>query len=503
MSNPMTDIVEPRPLTGWPLALGGLVLALANFLVVLDTTIANVAVPHIAGGLAVSPAQGTYVITSYAVAEAVSVPLTGWLAGRFGMVRTFIFAMIGFGVFSALCGLAPSLGLLCMFRVFQGLFGGPMMPLSQTLMLKIFPPKQQPMALGLWSMTTLVAPIAGPVLGGVLCDNVGWPSIFYINVPIAMGFSFLGWRVLRSQESGVIKSKIDSVGLALLVVWVGALQLMVDEGKDLDWFNSSTIVILGLTALIGFVAFLIWELTAENPIVPLKVFRHRGYAVSIVTLCIAIAGMYGGLVLTPLWLQNYMGYTATWSGYATAMMGVLAVFAAPLAAQLAAKVDPRKLVFMGVMWMGAMFFVRGQSTTGMDFGQVALPILFMGVGMPFFFVPLMGMALSSVDPEETAGAAGLMNFARTLSGAVAISITTTAWENGATSSRAELVTQLNPSALPSEFGIGTLDGLVQNQAVMLSTNSTFLSVASLFAIAALAVWMAPRPKRVADMSAAH
>jgi DHA2 family multidrug resistance protein len=503
MSNAKADIIDPRPLTGGALVLGGLVLALANFLVVLDTTIANVAVPHIAGGLAVSPAQGTYVITSYAVAEAVSVPLTGWLAGRFGMVRTFIFAMVGFGVFSALCGLAPSLGLLCTFRVMQGLFGGPMMPLSQTLMLKIFPPKQQPLALGLWSMTTLVAPIAGPVLGGILCDSVGWPSIFMINVPIAMTFAVLGWRVLKSQESGLIKSKIDSVGLGLLVVWVGALQLMVDEGKDLDWFNSPVIVTLGLTALVGFASFLIWELTAENPIVSLKVFRHCGYAVSVLTLCVAIAGMYGGLVLTPLWLQNYMGYTATWSGYATAMMGVLAVVAAPIAAQLAAKVDPRKLVFMGVIWMGAMFFIRGEATTTMSFSQIALPILFMGVGMPFFFVPLMGMALSSVDPEETAGAAGLMNFARTLSGAVAISITTTNWENGATRARADMVGALNPSPLPQGFGIGTLDGLVQNQAVMLATNQTFLTVASLFGIAALAVWLAPRPKRVADMSAAH
>src|SRR3569833_31220 len=171
MSNP-TEAAAPAPpqLSTPQLVLGGLVLALANFLVVRDTTIANVAVPHIAGGLAVSPEQGTYVITSYSVAEAVSVPLTGWLASRFGTVRTFVMAMVGFGVFSALCGLAPSLGLLCAFRVLQGLFGGPMMPLSQTLMLKIFPPKQQPMALGLWSMTTLVAPIAGPVLGGILCD---------------------------------------------------------------------------------------------------------------------------------------------------------------------------------------------------------------------------------------------------------------------------------------------------------------------------------------------
>jgi DHA2 family multidrug resistance protein len=378
-----------------------------------------------------------------------------------------------------------------------------MMPLSQTLMLKIFPPKQQPMALGLWSMTTLVAPIAGPVLGGVLCDNVGWPSIFFINVPIAMVFAVLGWRVLRSQESPIEKGVFDTVGLALLVLWVGALQIMVDKGKDLDWFNSPVIVGLGLVALIGFAAFLIWELTAENPIVPLKVFRHRGYSVSLFTLCVAISGMYGGLVLTPLWLQNFMGYTATWSGYATAMMGVLAVFAAPVAAQLAAKVDPRRLVFMGVMWMGLIFFVRAQANTQMDFAQISLPILAMGIGMPFFFVPLMGMAMASVKPEEMAGAAGLMNFVRTLSGAVAISVTTTAWENGISANRADMVGALHPEALPNGFGIGTLDGLVTNQAVMLSTNQTFVNVSILFAIAALAVWLAPRPTQAADMSAVH
>jgi len=494
---------EPPPMTGSALVLSGLLLAVANFLVVLDTTIANVAVPHIAGGLAVSPTQGTWVITSYAVAEAISVPLTGFLAGRFGLVKTFVIAMLGFGVCSFLCGFAPSLGLLCVFRVMQGLFGGPMMPISQTLLLKIFPAKQQPAAIGLWSMTTLVAPIVGPILGGVLCDNVGWPFIFYINVPLAVICAFLGWRLLKGHESKVVKTRIDAVGLGLLILWVGALQIMLDEGKNLDWFNSAEIVMLALVAAVGFAAFLIWELTAENPIVDLRVFRHRGYAAGVFTLCVAFAGMFGSLVLTPLWLQSYMGYTATWSGYSTAMMGVLAVFMAPVAAQLSAKIDPRQLVFAGVLWLGAMAFVRGMSTTQMDFWQISLPLLFMGVGMPFFFVPLMSLALAAVKPEETAGASGLLNFARTLSGAMAASVVTTAWENGASASRANLVGQLHPEALPPGVGLPMLDRLVQSQAVILSTNQVFLVVGLLFVVAAGVVWLAPKPTQAVDLSGVH
>lgn len=503
MSEPSTPTAgDPATLSGGALVLGGLLLAVANFLVVLDTTIANVAVPHIAGGLAVSPSQGTYVITSYAVAEAVSVPLTGWIASRFGTVRAFVVALLGFGLFSALCGLAPSIGLLSAFRVLQGLFGGPLMPLSQTLLLKIFPPKQQPAALGLWAMTTLVAPIAGPILGGWLCDGAGWPAIFYINVPIAIACGLGGWRLLRRAETAVRKTRIDAVGLGLLVLWVGALQLMVDRGKELDWFNSPVIVGLAVVAGIGFAAFLIWELTEADPIIPLRLFGRRGFSAAVFTLCVAFAGMFGSLVMTPLWLQSYMGYTATWSGYATAMTGVLAVVAAPVAAQLAARFDPRRLVFLGVSWLAVIALVRSHATTEMSFWQIAAPMLFMGVGMPFFFVPLMGLALGNVEPEDTAGASGLMNFARTMSGAIATSWVTTHWENAATLNRAELAGMIHPSAAP-DLGLAGLDRLVQEQSVVLATNQTFLVVAGLFAAAAAAVWLAPRPTRTVDLAAAH
>ena len=496
---------EPVPLTGGALLLGGLLLAAANFLVVLDLTIANVAVPHIAGGLAVSPTQGTYVITSYAVAEAISVPLTGWLAGRFGMVRVFVSCMVAFGLCSALCGLAPSLGLLVLFRIMQGLAGGPLMPLSQTLLLKIFPREKHGMAIGIWSMTTLVAPIMGPIMGGWLCDNVGWPSIFLINVPIAVVCGYFGWRLLKSQESAIApKTRFDTVGLLLMIVWVAALQLMLDEGKTHDWFASPFIVVLAIIAVLFFVAFLMWELTEENPIIPLHVFKSRGYTASVVTLCVAFAAMFGANVLTPLWLQGFMGYTATASGYAMALSGISAVVMAPLVAQLSTKVDPRPLVFFGMCVLGSVAFFRGQSTTDMTFWQVALPLLVMGVGMPFFFIPLTGLALASVDPKDMAGAAGLMNFTRTLTGAFAVSVITTQWENGASHNRAELAGVIHPENVPiGAIEPGLLDHLVQSQAVMLATNQTFLAVTALFAVAGCIVWFAPRPRGGAPAGAAH
>ena len=499
------------PLQGGQLWLAALLLAAANFVAVLDTTIANVSVPNIAGSLGVSSSQGTYVITSYAVAEAITVPLTGWLAARLGTVRLFAGAMVLFGVFSLLCGMATSLEMLILFRVLQGLAGGPLMPMSQTLLLQIFPKEKAGAAIGLWSMTTLVAPIMGPILGGWLCDEASWPWIFYINVPIAIACGYFGWGLLKRYQSPIVKMRFDTIGLALLVLWVGAFQIMIDEGKNLDWFGSPIIVGLAVVSAIGFAAFMIWELTERNPVVNLRVFRHRGYWVSVATISLAFGSFFGATVLTPQWLQAYMGYTATEAGHATAMSGILAVLVAPLAAQLSQKMDPRPLVFAGVMWLGAVTLYRSFATTDMDFWQVALPLLFQGVGMPFFFVPLTGLAMASVEPEEMASAAGLMSFMRTLSGAFATSIVTTAWDDKASHYHAELTALVDssPQAL-QQLGGGSIDAgrqqlsqLIQSQSIMLSTNELFWLSGLSFVLAACMIWLAPRPTRVADTSQAH
>lgn len=499
------------PLSGGMLWAAAIILAAANFIAVLDMTIANVSVPNIAGGLGATTSQGTWVITSYAVAEAITVPLTGWLAARFGAVRVFVIAMVLFGAFSALCGLSTSLGMLVFARICQGFAGGPLMPLSQTLLLRIFPKEKAAAAIGLWSMTTLVAPVLGPILGGYLCDEYSWPWIFYINLPIALACAFIAWNMLKRYEQPLLKNPIDRVGLILLVVWVGALQLLLDEGKNLDWFASHEIVALAIIAAIGFVAFLIWELNDEHPVVDLRVFRHRGFSVSVLTISLAFAAFFGANVLTPLWLQNFMGYTATSAGTATAWSGVFAVLVAPIAATLSHKVDPRKLVFGGVIWLGLVTLMRTIASTDMDYWQVSTPLMLMGLGLPFFFIPLTGLALGSVDEHETASGAGLMNFLRTLSGAFATSLVTTVWEDQTTRNHAELVgladsdgsvrTLLESSGMAADAVNQAIDQMITSQSVMLATNQIMAIVGIAFILAASAIWLAPKPQRQVDPSA--
>lgn len=510
----MTALAAPvQPLTGGRLLLAGFVLALANFMVVLDTTIANVSVPHIAGGLGVSGSQGTWVITSYAVAEAITVPLTGWLAQRFGTVRAFVVCIAGFGLFSVLCGLAPNLELLVLFRVLQGLAGGPIMPLSQTLLLHIFPKEKAAAATGLWAMTTVVAPIVGPILGGTISDNWSWPWIFYINVPVCLICAIAAFRILHPFETLVAKLRIDIVGLVLLVIWVGAFQVMLESGREHDWFASTQVVVLAVVAAIGFAAFLIWELTADNPIVDLRVFRHRGFTVGTLAVAVCFGTFFASIVLLPQWLQLNLGYTATWAGYATAFIGVMAVLMSPVAAFLTTKIDTRLIVFFGVLWLGGVSFLRTRWYEGVDFWTIAMPQLLQGFGMPFFFVGATTLALAAVLERETASAAGVMNFLRTLAGAIGASVATTMSERGTQASRAQLAAVLDDpegamasmqaGGLSPEQARAALDMMVQSQAFTIATNQVFLVSALLFIVAASIIWLAPKPARVVDLSAAH
>jgi MFS transporter, DHA2 family, multidrug resistance protein len=501
------------PLKGAMLWLVAIVLAGANFIAVLDMTIANVSVPNIAGALGISSSQGTWVITCYSVAEAITVPLTGWLAARFGAVRVFTTAMGCFGAFSLLCGFSTSFGMLVVGRILQGVAGGPLIPLSQTLLLRIFPKEKAAAATALWAMTTLVAPILGPILGGWLCDSYHWSFIFLINVPLAIAMAPFAWKMLKRFESKLERSPIDLVGLTIMIVAVGSLQLMLDMGKEHDWFESNLIVSLGIVAVIGIVAFILWEMGEKHPIVNLRVFRHRGYTASVIVIAAGFGAMFGANVLTPLWLQSYMGYTSTWAGLATAWTGVLAVFGAPAAGLLSTKVDPRKLVFFGLTWLGGVLAIRTGATTQMDFWQISGPLLAMGLGLPFFFVPVTSLALASVEEHEVAGAAGLMNFLRTLSGAVATSVVTTSWESktqvmhaelsGMVDRTGEVAHTLAASGMNSDQTLQALDNMTQSQSVMLATNEIMAFVSLAFFLSALLIWAAPKPTRAVQLGAAH
>jgi DHA2 family multidrug resistance protein len=500
------------PMNGAMMWVAGGLLAVSNFVVLLDATITNVSVPNIAGALAASPSEGTWVITSYSVAEAIMVPLTGWLAQRFGAVRLFVTSLIGFGICSALCGFAPSFGSLVLFRVMQGLCGGPIIPLSQSLLRRIFPPDKQPAAMGLWGMTTVVAPIAGPLLGGVLVDGVGWPWIFFVNVPVAFIVAALIWRTLAEHETDTKRIPVDFVGLALLITWVGALQVMLDKGKELDWFHSSFIVTLALIAGIGFPSFLIWELTDVHPIVDLRVFRHRGFTASSLVMTLAFGSFFATVVLLPLWLQTNIGYTATWAGRATAFQGVFAVIMSHIVARLTVTRDPRLLVSIGVLIFGAINIWRSTFTTNVDFLQIVWPQLIQGFAIPLFFIPLTIVALSAVEPRETTSAAGLLTFMRSTAAAFATSITTTQWEDVGVARRVDLAGALNGGAAvlntmtqagsTAAQALRELDSLVQTQAVMLATDRVFFVSSFVFMLAAGAIWLAPRAKRTGNAAAA-
>jgi DHA2 family multidrug resistance protein len=324
------------------LVLGTIALSLATFMNVLDTSIANVSIPAISGDLGVSPSQGTWVITSFAVANAISVPLTGWLTQRFGQVRLFVGSMLLFVIASWLCGLAPNIGMLIAFRVLQGFVAGPMIPLSQTLLLSSYPRPRPARAMAMWAMTVLVAPVPGR------CSAAGSPTTSRgrgssTSTSRSACRGGVTWSIYRKRDPGDAQVPIDYVGLGLLVLWVGALQIMIDKGKELDWFGSTQIVVLAVVAVVGFAFFLAWELTEEHPIVDLRLFARRNFLMGTLALSVAYGLFFGNVVLLPLWLQQYMGYTATWAGMALAPVGMLAIMLSPWVGKNVGKIDPRKL----------------------------------------------------------------------------------------------------------------------------------------------------------------
>ncbi|HWU84717.1 MAG TPA: DHA2 family efflux MFS transporter permease subunit [Rhodocyclaceae bacterium] len=511
----------PQPLSGGQLVLGTIALSLATFMNVLDSSIANVSIPAIAGDFGVSASQGTWVITSFAVSNAIAVPLTGWLTQRFGMVRLFTTSIVLFVLASLLCGLAPNLGMLILFRVIQGLVAGPMIPLSQTLLLQSYPKHKAGTALAMWSMTTLVAPVMGPLLGGWITDNMTWPWIFYINIPIGLIATSITWSIYRSRESATRKLPIDGVGLALLVIWVGALQIMLDKGKELDWFASSQIIALGLVSLVSFIAFLIWELTEEHPVVDLSLFAGRNFWVGTLTLSLGYGVFFGNVVLLPLWLQQYMGYTATWAGIILAPVGLLAIFFSPIVGKNIGRVDPRIfatvsfVVFALVLWMRSLFNTQADVTTLM------IPTVIQGIAMAFFFIPLVSLTLSGLAPHRIPAASGLSNFARITAGAFGTSITTTLWDNRAAAHHVQLVESINYASpatqqtlnllgaqgMTQQQSLTYLNRLVDQQAFMLSVNDIFAASAALFLLLVAVVWLA-RPAKSgggssADAAGAH
>lgn len=507
------SLQHAAPLTGFKLFLAAIAIGFGNFLVILDTTIANVSIPNIAGSLGVSATQGTWVITSYAVAEAITVPLTGWLVKRFGAQRVFVTCYMTFGVLSLLCGLSYSLGMLVTARIFLGFCGGPLIPLSQMLLLRIFPKEQAVTATIIWSMTTLLAPVAGPILGGIISDSIGWPWIFFINVPVAAVFGFIVFTTLRGQPDPREEARVDYIGLGLLVIWVGAFQILIDEGRNLDWFSSNFIVMLAIIAAIGFAAFLIWELTEEDPIIDLRIFKYRGFTASCLTLSAGFGAFFASLIIFPLWLQQNMGYTATWAGYATAAMGLTSFLLGPPVGKIAEKADPRMMVSVGLSILGISQIWRLFLTPDMTFLQIAWPTLLSGVGMVIFIIPISGLVVASVPPQQIPNAAGVSNFMRTVAGAFAAALVQTAWNNSTRESNTDLAGAMTngqstlegmvANGASPETAAATLSYIVEAQSVTVATMNTFGLLGFIFLGSAALIWLAPKPEGPIDLSTGH
>jgi len=497
-----------KPIEGAALGIITLALSLATFMQVLDSTIANVAIPTISGDLGASFSQGTWVITSFGVAHAISIPITGWLAKRFGEVKLFLISTALFVLASWLCGISHSLEMLIVFRVLQGAVAGPIIPLSQSLLLNNYPPEKRGMALAFWSMTIVVAPICGPILGGWISDNIHWGWIFFINVPIGLAVVLISWKILEGRESRISHQPVNTIGLILLALGVGALQLMLDQGRELDWFNSTEIVVLTIIAAVGLIALIIWELTDDNPVVDVSLFKSRNFTVGCVSTSLAFLVYSGTVVLIPLLLQQVYNYTATWAGLAAAPVGLLPILLAPIIGKFGNKIDMRILITISFMVYALTFYWRAVTfEPEMTFMDVALPQFVQGLAVACFFMPLTTITLSGLPPEKMASASSLFNFLRTLAGSIGTSLTTFIWYNREAVHHTQLTEVINPYNPISQQFFQTMGsfGLSEEQTAsyiarqitaqgfIIGANEIFLVSAITFISLVVLIWFAKPP----------
>jgi DHA2 family multidrug resistance protein len=487
------------------LALATIGISLATFMQVLDITIANVSLPTIAGNLGASSNQATWVITSFAVSNAIALPLTGYLTRRFGERRLFIWATFAFSIASLLCGLANSMGLLVVARALQGFVAGPLYPVAQALLISIYPPQKRGQAIALLAMVTVVAPIAGPILGGWITDSYSWEWIFFINIPIGIFASIVVGRQLQGRPEKLDKPKMDYMGLATLIVGVGALQILLDLGNDSDWFNSTKIVVLAIVAVLALTVFLIWELTEKDPIVNLRLFRHRNFASGTVALFLAYSAFFSVALLIPLWLQRNLGYTPIWAGFATAPIGILPVLLTPLVGKYAPRFDLRIVASAAFVVMAVTSFMRAGFNLDIDFEHVAIVQLWMGLGVALFFMPVLTILLSDLEPHEIASGSGLATFVRTLGGSFAASLTTWAWAQRTTVHHAQLTEHIgafDPAIQETVNALGrsdpqrgalVLNQIISQQAAQIGFNEIFHLLGILFLVVIAFVWIAKPP----------
>ena len=399
---------------------------LATFMEVLDTTVVSVSLTHIAGSLSSTPNEATWALTSYLVANGIVIPISGWLANHFGRKNLLIASTAGFTAASLLCGIAPTMGLLVTFRVLQGACGGSLQPLSQAVMLEAFPPRQHGKAMAIWAMGAIVAPVLGPVLGGWLTDNFSWRWIFYINLPVGLLSVFMIATFLKDPHYIRRSSApIDSWGLITLVIWVAALQIMLDKGQEEDWFDSRFIVVLGIAFALGLLAWVARELTAQDPVADLRFFGQAPFATGTVVMAIISFVMYGGQVTISIWLQTLLGYPSMQAGIAMVAMGLGAALAMPVASILVSRFDPRKVFVGGVLGFAFSFHQLMGFSLNVGFWDIFWPQFLQGACIGLVFVPLTVLTMAFIPKEKMGNATGLFNMMRNIGGGIGISIVAT------------------------------------------------------------------------------
>ena len=399
---------------------------LATFMEVLDTTVVNVSIPHISGNLSATTDEGTWVVTSYLVSNAIILPMSGWLANYFGRRRMLLFCVAGFSLTSLMCGLATSLESLIFFRILQGITGGGMVPLAQATMLESFPPQKHGQAMAAYSIGILLAPIVGPTLGGWITDSYSWRWIFFINVPVGvLSITMMSLFIWDPPYLKRPKGGIDFPGIFLLALGFGSLQIVLDTGQKNDWFSSSYIRTFTLLCVVGLVGMIVRELTAAHPIVDLRALKDRSFAAGVFLMTIVGFVLYGSLLLLPIFLQTLLGYPALQSGLALSPRGIGALVCTPIVGVLTSKRDPRKILAFGLAIGAYTMFLLSRLNLNAGYWDIFWPQVIQGVGLSCTFIPLSATAISHIPKHKMGNATAIFNLMRNIGGSFGVALMTT------------------------------------------------------------------------------
>ena len=473
-----------------------IVVMIPTLIEIVDMSVVNVALDHIRGSLSAGIDESTWTITTYLVSNAIIIPITGWLSRVFGRKVYLLFSIALFTASSLLCGLAWNLESLIVFRIFQGLGGGALQPISQSILLETFPPRQHGIAMAFFGLGIMFGPIVGPLMGGWITDNWSWHWIFFINVPIGVLSLLLTFLVIKDPPYMMrIRMKMDYLGLLFIVLGLGCLQVVLDKGEREDWFASNLIVWLSVTSVVSLVLFVLAELRAEAPVVSLKIFRNASFSAGNTIMFFAFFIMFSSIVLLPLYLQTLMGYTATLAGVVLGPGGFATVIALLIAGPLITKVNPKAILLFGMLMLALSVYLMSGFNLLASFESIMWPRIILGFGMGFIFIPLTNLTLSTVRKEDMANATAIFNLLRNLGGSFGVAFVTTLLARRAQFHQLRLVEHLTPFDQPYQFmlqkgraifgshGIGTMladKGILGmtyknliREATMLSFNDTF------------------------------